>query len=238
MTNKTDLFYLYGFSYLFFFLLLWFTRAYKANRLVGEDGAFSSSRILLVILHLAGIFLFGAFPFFFQRSGYVLFQQTTAIWPTVVTLFLAILALLVSPLFSSKRETQVLDVAENAFPAAPFLILYFFVRIIFIASYEMWFRGWLLTDSLANFGVPIALCLNVSLYTLLHLVNSRKEMIGCIPFGLTLCCLCIWQGAVWPAILIHLALTISYELKLLKIVKTKTLQNEGLSYRSLRLHRS
>jgi membrane protease YdiL (CAAX protease family) len=238
MTNKTDLFYLYGFSYLFFFLLLWFTRTHKANRLVGEDGSFSSSSILLVVLHVAGIILFGAFPFFFHHSKFVLFQQTTAFWHTAVNLFLAILVILVSLLFSVKSETQVPHSKGNASPDAPFLILYFFVRIAFIVSYEMWFRGWLLTDSIANFGVLIALCLNLSLYTLLHIVNSRKEMIGCIPFGLILCCLCIWQGAVWPAILIHLVLTISYELKLLIFLKAKTLQNESLSHRSLRLHRS
>lgn len=101
-------------------------------------------------------------------------------------------------------------------PLALNFFAYFFVRIIFICTYEIWFRGFLLHDCIINFGVPLAILMNVSLYTLLHVVNGKEETPACIPFGLLLCSICIWQGTAWPAVVIHLALTISYEISFLR----------------------
>jgi membrane protease YdiL (CAAX protease family) len=108
-------------------------------------------------------------------------------------------------------------------PGNSFLIVYFITRSIFIIAYELWFRGFLLIDSVAFFGIPTALLLNVGLYALLHIVNGKREVLACIPFGLLLCFLCIWQGAAWPAIAIHLTLTLSYEISMTNKIITKSL---------------
>src|SRR5204863_272627 len=88
--------------------------------------------------------------------------------------------------------------------------------LLFLSAYETWFRGYLLSDCIISFGVPVAILINIVLYSLLHIVNGKKEIVGCIPFGSLLCILCIWTNAAWPAILIHVALTISYEVHLVK----------------------
>ncbi len=101
-----------------------------------------------------------------------------------------------------------------------FIVGYFFIRILFICAYESWFRGYLLHDCITSLGEPLAILLNVSLYTLLHVVNGKEETLACIPFGLLLCGLCIWQGAGWPAVVIHLTLTITYETSFIRKLKT------------------
>jgi membrane protease YdiL (CAAX protease family) len=91
------------------------------------------------------------------------------------------------------------------------IISYFFVRFVFIACYEIWFRGLLLNYGIDHFGIISAILFNVGIYSLLHIVNGKQEMISCIPFGFLLCFLSIWQGSALPAVVIHLALTITYE---------------------------
>jgi membrane protease YdiL (CAAX protease family) len=54
------------------------------------------------------------------------------------------------------------------------------------------------------------------LYTLLHAPAGKKEMIACIPFGAILCGVCIWVNAVWPAMLLHVALSMTYEINLVQ----------------------
>jgi membrane protease YdiL (CAAX protease family) len=80
---------------------------------------------------------------------------------------------------------------------------------LFIAGYESWFRGWVLMDCLSYFNPVVAI--NIALYSLLHIVNGRGEMLACLPFGLLLCLLSIWVGAAWPAIIIHTTFTLAYE---------------------------
>jgi membrane protease YdiL (CAAX protease family) len=95
------------------------------------------------------------------------------------------------------------------------------VRIAFIATYEIWFRGFFLficIDRLGNFN---AVALNVVLYVLLHAVNGKREMLSCIPFGILLCAMAIWFESPLPAVLIHLALTVPYDIQFVRI-KSKT----------------
>jgi membrane protease YdiL (CAAX protease family) len=107
--------------------------------------------------------------------------------------------------------------------SAGFITNYFFVRILFLCAYETWFRGYLLTDCINNLGIPFAIILNIILYSLLHYVNGKQEMRACVPFGLLLCGLCIWIGAAWPAILVHIALAVSYEAHLVKKINNPSI---------------
>jgi len=102
-------------------------------------------------------------------------------------------------------------------------VFYFLFRVLFLAAYETWFRGFLLTDCMSSWSVPFAIGVNITAYMLLHAVNGKNEMLACIPFGLLLCLLSFWVNAAWPAIFIHVALTMSCEVHLLKkIIKPST----------------
>ena len=62
------------------------------------------------------------------------------------------------------------------------------------------------------FGLIPAIALSTGLTVLIHVFTNKKEMWGCIPFGIILCGCSVVFNAVWPAIVLHLALSLSYEL--------------------------
>ncbi|MEP6711488.1 MAG: CPBP family intramembrane glutamic endopeptidase [Ferruginibacter sp.] len=238
MSCKYYLILFYSISYLLFALLLWLSKAKQGLRLFDDKGLVSNPA-MLVVLHIGGIILFGFVPFIFDHSySFVLYRSDTMDNPsTWVTLLLFILLLFVSPRIAEKKYGKsAANFRADAFPEIKFILVYFIIRILFICVYESWFRGYLLNDSIISLGPALAILLNVTLYSLLHIVNGRDEVIACIPFGILLCCLCIWQGAVWPAIFIHLALTVPYEIRFLRknnIDNSKRYEN--FNNRSLRI---
>jgi membrane protease YdiL (CAAX protease family) len=96
--------------------------------------------------------------------------------------------------------------------SSSFLIGYFIIRIVFLVVYELWFRGFLLFDSISWIGMPAAVALNVILYVLVHIFNSKKEILVCIPFGIVLCFFSIVFNAAWPAIILHIGFSVVYEI--------------------------
>ncbi len=90
-------------------------------------------------------------------------------------------------------------------------VLYIFLRIFFLTTYEWFFRGLLLFSLYKWLGLWWAIASNISLYTLMHIHKHKKEIIGCIPFGLLLCVFTIWWQSVWPAIILHLQVAILNE---------------------------
>jgi membrane protease YdiL (CAAX protease family) len=117
-------------------------------------------------------------------------------------------------------------------------VSYFIVRILFICAYETWFRGCLLNDCIIIFGKPLAIIINVGLYMILHLVNGKDEALACIPFGCLLCGISIWQNAAWPAMAIHLALTIPCEISYIqKLKKLKMFRYENSNNRGIGIYR-
>ena len=224
----------YFISYLLFFALLWLSKGKRGNRLLDKNGPVSN-RGLLIGLHIGGIILFGVVPFLSNNSPSPLFGKSLETMPTGFTVLLIILLIIIAPQIAKTKFREILpDPSDNISLGIVFTAAYFFIRILFICAYESWFRGYLLNDCIIIFSEPLAVLLNVSLYTLLHWVNGKEEVLACIPFGLFLCGLCIWQGAVWPAVAIHLALTIPYEIICVQKIKK---QYENFSNRSIGLHR-
>lgn len=213
----------YAASYFLFFALLSIARVQNAHRLWYNNG-FAKNLSTVLIVHVAGILLFGVLPYFSNHLSPVVLYDSGAItrWQSLVMIILLLLTVIISPRLASKEfSLNVHEASMTGSPSNSFFIVYFIVRILFIVAYESWFRGFLLSDCRANFGIAISVFLNVGLYTLLHAVNGKKEMLSCIPFGLLLSCLCIWQGGVWPAIAIHLALSIPYEVSMIRKINTK-----------------
>jgi membrane protease YdiL (CAAX protease family) len=210
---------IYSASYTLFFGLLWLSKVKKGNRLADENGPVTNRR-MLIVLHIGGILLFGILPgYFLNHHSLIVFGKSFSAdtLPTELTGLFAILFMIIAPILAERKYSQVpaIKPVHTSFSIL-FIVSYFLVRILFICAYETWFRGYLLTDCIKSFGIPVAIFLNVGLYTLLHTVNGKDEMLVCIPFGLLLCSLCIWLGAAWPAIVLHLAFTIPYEVRLVQ----------------------
>lgn len=89
---------------------------------------------------------------------------------------------------------------------------YLLARLFYILVYEMYFRGFLLWFSLAYVSLPVAIALNLVLYLIAHYPCEQKILLGCIPMCIVLCLINYWSSSVYPAILVHIALTMPYEM--------------------------
>jgi membrane protease YdiL (CAAX protease family) len=205
--------------YSLFFSFLWLTKEKRANRLFDNDGL-TSNPVLLIVFHIAGILIFGFTPVLSGHGYSYLTIQPIASIMILVTIALVGLCIIISYHLASKKFNQFPLTVSLQIPGNFLIVIYFITRILFICFYEIWFRGFLLNYGIDNLGTLSAVLVNVCLYSLLHMVNGRQEMISCIPFGILLCYLSIWQGSALPAIAIHLALTLTYELSFLKKIKT------------------
>lgn len=83
--------------------------------------------------------------------------------------------------------------------------------IIYLFGYEVFFRGFLLSESLASCSLITAVVVNVTVYALSHFHKGSGEVMASIPFGLLLCLLTIASGSVWCAFILHTALALSNE---------------------------
>lgn len=166
-------------------------------------------------LLFAGILLWGIYPVWFHglgKSSDLLFGWESIVW----TWTIAVIALSSLAFFIGKRQAKLVDFSEAHFlrrPANLILTIYFFIRIVFLITYEMWFRGWFLSELLSEFGeIWVSIGINTALYSLIHFFAGKKEAISAIPFGIILCLLTIELQVVWPAAVIHLFLSLGYEL--------------------------
>jgi membrane protease YdiL (CAAX protease family) len=118
--------------------------------------------------------------------------------------------------------------SDNSHPFLPhYLPLSFvFVRILFLIIYEFFFRGAVLLIMTKDFGIVVAVIVNLILYTLVHWFDKR-ERYGSILMGIILCSVSIYYHSVWPAIIIHLSLALSHEITLL--INNKSLIKKSLS---------
>jgi membrane protease YdiL (CAAX protease family) len=81
----------------------------------------------------------------------------------------------------------------------------------YLLGYEYLFREFLLFTMAESVGVPIAIVVNVALYSSFHLPNGKNETLGAIPFGLVLCLVSLQTGSFALAFLLHLTLSVSSE---------------------------
>ncbi len=191
--------------------------AYRRNslRLLNPDSALGSPS-LLILLNVTGILVFGLLPLLYFPLPQ-LFPAETGIlkWPSLAGLVLLTSGFAYFIADKDLRQNKV--EVHPTLQGSGFLSLYFTVRIAFIATYEIWFRGFFLFFCMEQFGTFNAVAINVVLYVLLHAVNGKREMLSCIPFGILLCAMAIWFESPLAAVLIHLALTVPYDIQFVRI---------------------
>lgn len=83
--------------------------------------------------------------------------------------------------------------------------------VVFLAGYELMFRGFLLFTSIAFLDPWIAVIMNVAIYSLAHLYKGAMETFGAIPLGFLLCYLTLVTGNIWSAVLLHTLMALSNE---------------------------
>ncbi len=81
--------------------------------------------------------------------------------------------------------------------------------ITYLFSYELLFRGILLTACVTTLGVWPGIAINIALYSTTHLPKGPAETIGAIPFGLLMCYITLTTGTIWVAVVAHVILSLS-----------------------------
>jgi len=207
----------YAICYAVFFLLSFVAKLNGGHKLIDQKGP-AGNPGTLIGWQVAGILWLGVIPASIFDQPYlsmIIGSGFPGALKMIVLVLLTINAIVLSSTQVEHEFTHLdgLKIARVFFTRS-FMCRYFTARILFLTAYEIWFRGYLLNDCVASFGVIPAVIINVLLYMLVHCFGGRKEILGSIPLGIILCAMSIWFGGVWPAIVIHLALAITYEFKL------------------------
>jgi len=168
----------------------------------------------LNFLHITGIVIMLIVPFMGASLPVFLFSFPDKISIGQATIFL--LCFFAIALFPWKDFSNRHHRTEQPISSLPPVLLYASLRSVFLVSYEWFFRGLLLLSFSLWFGVGWAVLVNISLYTLMHVHKKKNEVIGCIPFGLLACVFTLWWQSVWPAIILHLEITIIHEWPMLQ----------------------
>ncbi len=154
-----------------------------------------------IMIMLLPVFITGSSPFFL-----LLFPDKINIGQAIA--FLACFGVI--GFFPWKKFSTEHKQEDTILPFS-FILLYGLLRFIFLICYEWFFRGLLFTSFSLWLGIGWAIIINTSLYTLIHIHKTRKEIIGCIPFGLLMCVFTVWWQSIWPAIIFHMQLAIIHE---------------------------
>lgn len=194
------------------FLITGYVYSNNSNRLFYSNGEMAGSTEKLIMLHCTAFVLLGIIPLLITRNPFFTIVSINHKLPAPwILLFVITFIFLV---FTGRVSGKNILIRKNhsiSF-SQKFLNLYYPVRILFLGAYELFFRGFLLFELNSKFGVITSITVSTMLTVLIHVFTNKKEMLACIPFGITLSLFCISINAVWPAIILHIALSFSYEL--------------------------
>ncbi|HEX7905720.1 MAG TPA: CPBP family glutamic-type intramembrane protease [Chitinophagaceae bacterium] len=210
--NDSGTILIYAGCYFLMFIITGKAKRSKSNRLFDTNGVLTANTENLIGLHLAGIIVFGVIPFALFKSSLETVLPGNRIPMLLWLLVLFFLVILIS--IMGFRASRRISIRSENIPGEYKNIFggYFIVRIFFLVAYEYFFRGVVLFEGIKWIGVLPSILLSTGLTVLIHVFTNKKERWGCIPFGIILCSYCILLNAVWPAIVLHLALSLSYEI--------------------------
>jgi membrane protease YdiL (CAAX protease family) len=203
------------FSYLFFFKAMhhaWMKRTERImNNQINVPGIFQARH-----LQITGIILLGL-PVLAGMPGQIAFQAIPGDMDHYligIILLLSIIVFAVSWFFAVQKIKQFHSFHHPFISCTRPVASYFLIRIIYLVVYEFFFRGILLFNIVLVAGILISVSINIILYVIIHLFDDRSAIIGAVPFGVVMCWLSWETKSVWPAVLLHLVLALTSEIKI------------------------
>lgn len=131
----------------------------------------------------------------------------------IVSLILVVLCFIVSYFQTRNPDSQknYPQIREKQW-GIKLIVLNSLTWMIYLVGYEMLFRGILLFPLVDEFGLEIALVVNIAIYSLSHASKDMKEGLGTIPIGLILFFIAWKTDSILYPIVIHwfMALTNSF----------------------------
>lgn len=219
METLTSGYYVITICFTVYFLISY---TYKVIKVRNIEAALKTSKgiLLLNIKHVIGILLFGV-AFFLLLPEYRSYLSFSNI-PEFLVIVLFIAVVLTSGLLALRSvKKAVTDITTKSSYKFDQAWHYFTIRIVFLLSYEFFFRGVLFFSILELYGLITALSVTTILYVLIHCFDSKKEILGAIPFGIVLCLFSYFTNSIWIAFIIHATLSMVYEITMFKHLTLK-----------------
>jgi len=204
MENLSTIFILFGFYAVLFFLIVKISKTRPGigsyDRISERDlGRLNAIQILNVVVMLTPSWIVRQSP-----TSLLIFPDKISIGQAVAFLLTFGFITLLPWKRNNRMPDEIVSSRNEVYG-------YGISRLIFLVAYEWFFRGLLLMSFCAWMGNSWGVIANVSFYAAIHFYKGRKEMIGCIPFGIVLCVFTLWWQSVWPAIIFHLQIAIINE---------------------------
>lgn len=114
----------------------------------------------------------------------------------------------------------VIPIKESGRSTLPVLIGYYLLRTLYLILYEVYFRLTLPFSVSFYTGIIPAMLISTLLYGWIHRFSPRLEYYTSFLFGLILYWLVYQSGSIYPAIIMHLLLSLPYELRIILPHKT------------------
>ncbi|MBD0832459.1 CPBP family intramembrane glutamic endopeptidase [Aestuariibaculum sediminum] len=168
---------------------------------------------LLNLKHILGIIFFGVFPFVVLTDYQYLILTLGVMKLKVLILFLLFFFLSAYAAMLGVNNNKLKEQGNGGYRFSD-AKYYFFIRIVFLLCYEFFFRGVLLFYFLDSTSLTLSITYVTVLYVLIHAFDSKREIIGAIPFGIILCLFSVYTQSIWYPFLIHLALSAIYEISI------------------------
>lgn len=214
MITATNLYFVMAASFVAYFFLSYAYNIIKVRNL--EEALQSRHGLHLINLkHIIGIVLFGIlFYFIAPELRYLISSIDMSDW-YVWALALLVMLLSGSLAFNSakKKLKSPTNISEYKFNLS---LVYFPIRLVFLLSYELFFRGIIFFSLIQEFDLYSAIAMTTALYVIIHGFDSKNEIIGAIPFGIVLCLFSYYSNSVWFAFVIHAVLSSTYEWSIFK----------------------
>ena len=220
METATILYEVIAAGFIVYFIISY---AYKVLKIRNVEEALLTSKGLLFLnlKHFIGIILFGALLFLIAPKyrylvwSFDAFSLKALVWMLPVMILSSVMAYR-----SVNKRLRVLTGRSNY--RFDQVWNYFGIRMLFLFSYEFFFRGVIFFSCLEVLDLTMALLITTGLYVLIHSFDSRNEILGAIPFGIILCLFSYYTESIWPAFLIHLTLSGVYEFTIFRQLTLKT----------------
>lgn len=220
METATILYEVIAAGFIVYFIISY---AYKVLKIRNVEEALLTSKGLLFLnlKHVTGIVLFGVLFFLIApKYRYLVWSFDEFSWKTLVWI-IPVMILSGGMAFKSvNKRLRVLT--DRSGYRLDQVWNYFGIRMLFLFSYEFFFRGVIFFSCLEVLDLTMALLITTGLYVLIHSFDSRNEILGAIPFGIILCLFSYYTDSIWPAFLIHLTLSGVYEFAIFRQLTLKT----------------
>lgn len=178
---------------------------------------------LLNLKHIHCIFAFLLvliFHLFYDQSTIESFNLPSqkVFFPVSIFSILALLISIYTPLVNKSivtgSEIHSHPPGQSLNPL-PVFTSYFPIRTLYLISYEIFFRLTLINSLSVITDSVFAIIVSTILYGLHHRFSNKIEFYTSFLFGLVLSWLVIHTGSIFPAIILHLLLSLPFELRLI-----------------------